>query len=169
MLDWLRKEMINQYCYSNIDEDRTLVKEERINGRLYEKHGVDCASTLVAIKYKVPIQGSKFFKTALLIGLARQNPCDSLIDIESGFEVAKENALTNPCMVIEYNESPSDEAIYFLMKSYVLGLPCRFVKTAQEMKALGKDIKEYNRQMGDNKYYNDYYKDFVNKFWHYRS
>lgn len=164
MLDWLRKELIDQYYYSNIDEDRKAIKQERINGRLYEKHGVDCATTMVALKYKVPVQGVKQFKIALLIGFARQNPCDSVITLEAGIEKATENALINPCMIIDYSQDPGDEAIYFLMKSYVLGLPCQFVKTTQEIKNQGKDLTIYSRQLNNTKYYSDYYKDMLKIF-----
>jgi hypothetical protein len=159
MLDFLRKEFLNQYVYSNIDEDRQCVKSVRINGRLYDKYGVDCATTAVALVYKVPVYGVKQFKTVILVGIARQNPCDSIITLEQGAEEATQNALINPIMRIEYDHFPGDEPINLLLRSYVLGIPCQFVKTTDEIKANGKNPSDYNRQKKLNKYYTEYYKD----------
>jgi len=164
MLDWLRKEFISEYVYSNIDEDRECVKSVRINGRLYDKYGVDCATTAVALKYKVPVPGVKQFKICYLVGIARQNPCDTIISKTTGYEIAKENAMINPIMTLEYNQEPQDNIIKMILQAYILGLPCQMIKTSQEIKSEGKDITIYNRQRHTNDYYNRYYKDFKEKF-----
>ena len=169
MLDFLRKKLINQYVYSNIDEDRNCVKSVRINGRLYEKHGVDCATTAVALKYKVPVYGVKQFKTVILVGIARQNPCDSIISINTGTEEAMQNALIDPVIKVEYNQSPTDESIFLLLQSYVVGLPVQMIKTTEEIKAQGKDPNNYCRQKKSNKYYNDYYRDAFETLGYYRN
>lgn len=166
MLDWLRKEIINEYHYSNIDDGRNFAKPVRINGRLYDKYGTACATTVVAFECKVPVQSVKQFKYILLVGVARQNPGDLFISEEEGIQIAEENALTNPIMKIEYDESPNEQGIYFLLKSFVNTLPLQFVYTKQELIELGKDVKKYNRKstMKDMEYYHNYFVDFMKKF-----
>jgi len=164
MLDFLRKELIDQYVYSNIDEDRNCVKSVRINGRLYDKHGVDCATTAVALIYKVfdpSINRSKF---AVLVGIARQSPGDTVLTLEMGEEIATENAMINPVMVIEYPNEPDENAIYCLVRSYIVGLPIQFVKTKQEMEEEGRDMSQYNRNIRKIKYYDGYYQEFKKIF-----
>lgn len=163
MLDWLRKELIDQYWYSNIDEDRSAIKEERINGRLYEKHGVDCATTAYALVYKVPVPGVKQFKFAILVGIARQNPNDIVITKEEGIETAKTNALVDPVMTFTYNKAPSKNVLNYIIRSYILGIPVQLIRTKEEILARGEDPKDFARII-DQDYYTDYYNDFKNKF-----
>ena len=167
MLDWLRKELVNQYYYSNIDEDRAAIKQERINGRLYDKHGVDCATTAYALIYKVPVPGVKQFKYAILVGIAQQNPNDIIINKEEGIEIAKVNALTNPIMTILYNKQPSEYVLNYLLRSYILGLPVQFVRTKDEILANGQDPNKFERLINKDYYLNYYYdlkKYLINKY-----
>ena len=131
----------------------------RINGRLYDKHGVDCATTAVALYYKVYDPSFKHYKFAILVGIARQHPNDSTITEEIGEEIATENAMIDPVMVIEYPHKVHDDIIYNLLESYVGGLPIQFVKTRSEIKAEGKDVTLYNRGTIKDEYYKDYYKE----------
>lgn len=167
-LDFLRKTLIGEYVYSNIDEDRNCTKSVRINGRLYDKHGVDCATTAVAFLYKVPVFGVKQFKTVILVGIARQNPCDLIISKNTGIEEAKKNALMDPVAIIEYNQTPQDSAIMLMLQSYVVGLPVQMIKTTDEIKLQEKDLTKYSRQQKPNKYYDEYYKEAFEKIRYYR-
>lgn len=163
MLDLLRKELIDEYYFSTVNKDRKSIKQERINGRLYEKYGVECAVTLYAMKYKVPIPGNKQFKYVVTIGLAKQHPCDSIISLEEGIEIAKTNALTNPIFSMTFDEDVDKDTIVMMMSSYyACNIPVQFVKTTQEIKAQSKDKNQYNRINND--YYDDYYKDFRKLF-----
>ena len=165
MLDFLRKKFIKQYVYSNIDSDRQCVKSVRINGRLYDKHGVDCATTFAALVYKVPVCGVKQFKYVILVGIARQNPCDNVLDKKIGVEIALENAWANPVMSVQYSDDVTEEIIYELVSSYSAGLPIQFVKTRQEIVEEGKDLSDYERKVcHDSAYYDKYYADFKNIF-----
>ena len=165
MLDFLRKKFIGQYVYSNIDSDRQCVKSVRINGRLYDKHGVDCATTFAALVYKVPVCGVKQFKYVILVGIARQNPCDNVLDKKIGVEIALENAWANPVMSVQYSDDVTEEIIYELVSSYSAGLPIQFVKTRQEIVEEGKDLLDYERKVNhDSAYYDKYYADFKNIF-----
>jgi len=165
MLDFLRKKFIGQYVYSNIDENRQCVKSVRINGRLYDKYGVDCATTFAALVYKVPVCGVKQFKYVILIGMARQNPCDNVLDKKIGAEIALENAWSNPVMSVQYSDNVTEKTIYELISSYSVGLPIQFVKTRQEIVEEGKDLSNYERKVcHDSAYYDKYYADFKNIF-----
>ena len=165
MLDFLRKKFVKQYVYSNIDDDRQCVKSVRINGRLYDKYGVDCATTFVALVYKVPVYSVKQFKYAILIGIARQNPCDNILDMNIGIEIATENALTDPIMSVIYSSEVDEQTIHDLICSYSNGLPIQFVKTRQEIINEGKNLSDYVRKINDSsKYYDRYYSKFKNIF-----
>ena len=98
-----------------------------------------------------------------MVGIARQNPYDTVIDEETGFEIAIENAMINPVMTIEYNNEVKEDVVYGLLDSYVNGLPVQFIKTKTEIESEGKNIKDYNRGI-DNSYYDNYYKEFKNIF-----
>ena len=158
MLDWTNKKLVRKYHYTNANDDRNCVKSVNINGRLYDKHGVDCATTMVALEYKVYDPSIKQFKTAILFGIARQNPGDIVIDEELGIEIATTNAMINPIMTIEYPKHPSERVIYYLMSSYVLGLPIQFIKTSKELVEEGKDLNQYSRCLKHD-YYSGYYSD----------
>lgn len=163
MIDWLSKELVGIYYYSNVNEDRNTTKSVRINGRLYDKHGTDCAVTAVGLLYKVYDPSINHNKYAILVGTARQNPYDTVVDIETGIEIATENAMINPVMNVEYNEQVNEDTVYSLLDAYVSGLPIQFVKTHTEILSEGKDINNYNRGI-NNTYYDNYYKDFKKIF-----
>lgn len=166
MIDWLMKTLVNSYSYSNINDDRKCKKSVRINGRLYDKYGVDCATTIVALVYKVYSPSINNINYVVSFGIARQNPCDNILDKETGEEIATENAMFNPIMVTKYNDMPEEYTIDMLMRSYISGLPIQFVKTRQEILEEGKDLSQYNRNIrNNNDSYQEYYKDFKNIFY----
>jgi len=160
MINWSMKELMSIYSYSNINDDRKCTKSVRINGRLYDKHGVDCATTAVALVYKVFDPSIKRSKFAVLVGIARQSPGDTVLIPEIGEEIATENAMINPVMMIEYSNKPNDDTIYNLVSSYIIGLPIQFVKTKEELQNSGRDINQYNRNIRKVKYYDNYYDNF---------
>lgn len=165
MLDWTKKKLVRKYHYTNAYDDRNCVKSVNINGRLYDKHGVDCATTAVALEYKVYDPSVKHFKTAILVGIARQNPGDFIINEETGIEIATTNAMINPIMTFEYPKRPSEKIIYYLLASYVLGLPIQFIKTAKELADEGKNLNDYARFLKQDDYtayYSDFKKIFLN-------
>ena len=163
MVDLLAKELFNIFYYSDVNSDRSTTKSVRINGRLYDKHGIDCAVSAIALLYKVYDPSINHNKYVILIGAARQNPYDTVIDEDTGYELAMENTLINPAMTVEYNDKVDDDVIYSLLTSYVSGLPVQFVKTKTEIELEGKNVKDYNRGI-DNSYYDNYYKDFLKIF-----
>lgn len=166
MLDWLTKELVGVYYSTNINDDRKCTKSVRINGRLYDKHGINCATTAIALVYKVNDPCINHNKYVLLLGVARQSPYDTVLDKELGFEIAMENAMLDPVMKVEYSSPIDVHVIKRLLTSYVSGLEVKFVKTRAEILEEKKDMSIYqrNNKIVDNQYYNDYYKDFKKIF-----
>ena len=114
MLDWTKKKLVRKYHYSNVNDDRQCIKSVNINGRLYDKHGVDCATTAVALEYKVYDPSVKQFKIAILVGIARQNPGDIVLDKELGIEIATTNAMI---IKVAIKMNRISELIRYLKKS----------------------------------------------------
>lgn len=164
MIDWLTKELINEWYWNNIDEDRSCIKSERINGRLYDKYGVDCATTAVGFEYKVFDPSINKYKYAILIGFARQNPGDTVLNKKTGYEIASENALINPSIMLVEDNEATEDFIYSIIDAYVLSLPIKFIKTKSELIKENKDLNIYNRGKNANDYYSNYYCDFKKKF-----
>lgn len=164
-MDFIQKELVGIYYYTNADEDRYDVKSLRINGREYMKFGTVVATTAVAFQYKVFNPSVKHSEYITLIGVARQNPGDITLNKELGYEMAMENALINPVMTVKYNRKNDEDSINNLMRTYVAALPDPFIKTRQEIEASGNDISRFNRNIrNDGDYYAEYYKDYKKIF-----
>ena len=132
MLDFTKKKFVRSFNYSNFREDRTLVKEVRINGRSYLKRGTKCATTCVAHYWKVFDESVNRFKNVYLVGVARQHPDDRSATYAEGIEIAAENAMISPVMTLVYDEPAPFELIEHMMEVYVAGLEERFVRTKEE-------------------------------------
>lgn len=164
MIDWLTKELINEWYWTNVDEDRSCVKSERINGRLYDKYGVNCATTAICFEYKVFDPSVNLYKYAILIGFARQNPGDVNLNMNEGYEIASENALMNPSIMLVNNIEASEDFIYSIIEAYVSSLPVKFIKTKSELLNKNENLNIYNRGREPNDYYSNYYRDYKNIF-----
>jgi hypothetical protein len=134
MLDYNTKELIRTYHYNTAKEDRYYVKQEVINGRLYAKYGIATVASMVVDLWKIYDPSVKQYKYVYMGGLSRQHPNDTKIDIEMGYEVAHENAFTNPVFTFIYNEKLSTIGVLDLMREYVKNLPIEFIRTRQEIK-----------------------------------
>lgn len=159
------KELVDIYYIDNNNEDRECVKTEIINGRTYDKYGTNTATTAAALLYKVEGPSNKPCKYALLVGVARQNPGDYVIDAATGREIATENAMINPVIVIEFPTNPGINVIYDIVDTYIESLPVKFVKTKQET-LMDIDRRSYIRTKAMNNYYTQYYNDFKHEFFY---
>ena len=172
MIDWLNKELIGSGSWNNIKKNREEFKEERINGRLYVKYGINCATTVSYFIYKVYDPSVESFKYAYMLGVARQNPGDTVIDKEEGVEIASFKAMDNPSIVLIYDYMIPHGQLMTIIEQYVMTLPVRFVKTKAEMKAENRDLSNFNRKLNKKNnhwnnnphYYDNYYNDFKNIF-----
>lgn len=164
-MDFLFKELVGVYEYSNIHEDRDSVKEECINGRHYMKFGTATATTVVALQYKVYNPSVEQSEYITLMGVARQNPGDVAIDEQFGYEIATENAMINPVLTVKYDHKCNEDAIDLLMRNYVDGLRVQFVKTRQELENDNANVSKYNRNnKADYDYWTKYRREYKKIF-----
>ena len=159
-MDFLTKELVGVYSYTNMNEDRNDVKRVVIKGRTWLKTGTATATTVVSLLYRTYNPSVKHNEYIVLMGVARQNPGDINLDKNLGYEIAMENALMSPVATIKFeSDILSEEVIYDFMKKYVESLPVRFIKTRAE---LGDSVSKYDRnsRVNPDDYYYKYYKDY---------
>lgn len=133
-MDFLDRERIDTFYYTDYSNNRADTMSERINGRLYVKFGIRTATTVVGVLYKDTNPSCKQpNKYTLLVGISRQHPCDVKIDKETGIEIAHVAALTNPVMKIELYKKINFYDFKDIARSYISTLPVEFVKTKDEI------------------------------------
>ena len=159
------KELINIFYADDINDNRECVKSEIINGRTYDKYGTKTATTAVALQYKVEGPSNKPSKYVILVGIARQNPGDYIIDAESGYEIAMENAMINPVVTLEFPKPVDEDTISRIVYAYIDALPVKFVKTKAEAR-YDENRRAYIRNKSMNNYYTQYYNDFKYEFFY---
>ena len=155
---FLFKELVNTFAYTTATQDRDVYTDVSINGRRYRKYGTLQAVAFVGNLYKVgcsgegywpkedgPIQTSKNEKYVLVVGMSKQHPYDTKVNKNLGYEIAHENALTNPLMVIEVQGKFNKRRFADLVEYYLSTMKLEFIKTRGEIIAEGKDPKNYNR------------------------
>ena len=106
MLDFLRKELVDQLYWSNIGCDTTTEKRVLINGREHFLEGNKPYAVAAILVWKVPVLSSKQFKYAVSIGVAQQKqtvpfPHAELSDV---LEAAVEKAWTEPTMTLTIDD-----------------------------------------------------------------
>lgn len=138
-LDFLRKDLIETFYYTNMYEDRSTEIKEVVNGREIMIKGQACATTLIGLLYRVYDPSVKSYKYILHIGVAHQNPADKNPDIDEEYEKAYENALTNPVMqyVIGEDRSAFDQQsfLYYIAALIKSTQPKELVITKEELYA----------------------------------
>ena len=155
---FLFKELVNTFAYTTATQNRDVYTDVSINGRRYRKYGTLQAVTFVGNLYKVgcsgkgyypmedgPIQTSKNEKYVLVIGMSKQHPYDTKINKETGYELAHEKMLDDPCMIIEVQGKFNKRRFVDLIEYYIDTMKLEFIKTKAEIIAEGKDPKNYNR------------------------
>ena len=133
-MDFLDKERVRTFDYTDYNSDRSDTMEERINGRFYIKFGTRTATTVVGVLYKDNNPGDEQVKKyTLLVGISRQHPCDVRIDKEQGIELAHVAALTDPVMKIDLYDDIDFYKFKDIARAYCSTLPVEFIKTKQEI------------------------------------
>ena len=156
--DFLFKERVNTFGYTTATQDREAYTDVSINGRRYTKYGTLQAVTFVGNLYKTnvrgegywpkeqgPIQTSKNEKYLLVIGMSKQHPYDTKVNKETGYEVAAENAINNPIIMIEVQGKFNYYRFKDIVEMYLSTMNLEYIKTKQEILAEGKNPKDYNR------------------------
>ena len=138
------KTLVKSFQYSDINEDRTAYIKVIIDGRLYHKFGILQATTCVGNVFKVGPN-----KYIMYVGVARQNPGDSVINKKLALEVADSKSYTDPSIIMEVNSEFDGVDFKRIMSKYVDSTKIDFIKTRQEL------LKKYTREDGtiDEKFY----------------
>ena len=153
---FLFKELVNTFDYTTATQNREVYTDVSINGRRYTKYGTLQAVTFVGNLYNVGVPSEGYLKDdgpvqnrntkkVLVVGLSKQHPYDTKVDKEYGYEVAKENMLTNPIMVIEVQGKFNYGRFRDIIEHYLDNMKLEFIKTRGEIIAEGKDPKKFNR------------------------
>ena len=153
---FLFKERINTFSYTTATQDREAYADVSINGRQYRKFGTLQAVTFVGNLYKVGNLGNGYLKDdgpvqnrnekyVLVIGMSKQHPYDTKVSKELGYEVAHQNMLDDPCIMIEVQGKFNKSRFVDIVEMYLDTMKLEFIKTKGEIIAEGKNPKNYNR------------------------
>lgn len=142
-LDFLRKDLIETFYYTNMFEDRSTEIKEVINGREVMIKGQACTTTLIGLLYHVYDPSVKSYKYILHVGVAHQNPTNRIPNVDVEYERAYENALTKPVIqyVIGDDRSAFDQQSFL----YIAGM----IKSTQSKKLILTDKELFSAQKYD--------------------
>ena len=148
-MDFLTKELLATYDYTDCNLDRRDSTEVISYGRTYLKLGTRTATCVVANLYKLCTPSDNSFNYVAFIGISRQHPCDVKITKEEGLEKAQVNARISPIATINFDHKVSYYEIKPILEGILNSQAKRFVKTRQEIIASGgaNDLvnKKYKR------------------------
>lgn len=130
------KVLVDEFVVSDANTDRYCEKETvNEDGRTVISVGTRCASTFFGKLYKM--NGSSvnsLERYVLFVGLSRQNPIDYKQDKELAEEMAAENAMTNPIMVVKLPEKITLNRFARFIDPYLHTLPEQLIMTAKQAK-----------------------------------
>ena len=133
-LDFLRKDLVETFYFTNVNDNRTYVNREIVNGREVNVRGQVCATTLIGLLYRVYDPSVESYKYILHVGVANQGNADAVVDVDEEYEEAYINALMNPQIqyVIGDDYTSFDWKVF---SSAILSTqPKRFVLTDEEVR-----------------------------------
>ena len=136
--DFLTKNLIRTFDWSDLGYDRSISGEVCINGRKYIKTGVSTSTTIVGNLYLVYDHSVKRNKYVLLVGIARQHPNDLRVKRNEGIEIANLKSLDAPVMQIEFDHEVTWDEFEELAEWYVAYQTPKFLKTSEELKQNSK-------------------------------
>jgi len=133
--DFLFKEFVRSFSYSDIHTNRDDSHDFVVNGRTYTTYGTRLATTMVGNLYKVSSDVEPI-RYLLVVGVARQNKWESGISEEDAIEQAANNALMNPTITMELETKDlDDDAFESLCRFYIFNCQKQlFFATAEELK-----------------------------------
>jgi hypothetical protein len=156
--NFLFKELVNTFDYTTATQNRDVYTDVSINGRHYRKYGTLQAVTFVGNLYRVgwsgegyypkeqgPIQTFKNDKYVLVIGMSKQHPCDTKVNKDLGYEIATNNMLNDPCIIIDIQGKFTYRRFKTIVENYLSTMKLEYIKTKKEIEMEGKNPKDYNR------------------------
>lgn len=132
--DFLTKNLVRTFDWNDLGQNRSISEEVCINGRKYLKTGVTTSTTVVGNLYLVEDQSVKQNKYVLLVGIARQHPCELNVKRSEGIEIANLKALNSPVMQIEFDHEVTWDEFEELANWYVAWQTPKMLKTNEELK-----------------------------------
>lgn len=144
-LDFLNKTEINSFVYSSIDKDNATCKNIVVDGRTYTKWGNLQIVTFVGMMFAAKNKDTGKTENFIMVGISKQHPQDIIHNKRIATEVARENALLNPVMIL-YNVSPFFDNFTFkqMMSAYHDTMDLDMVLTHDECKK--KKLEEFNNE-----------------------
>lgn len=156
-LDFLRKDLVETFYFTNVNDNRTYVNREIVNGREVDVRGQVCATTLIGLLYRVYDPSVESYKYILHVGVANQGNADVVVDVDEEYEEAYINALMNP--QIQY--VIGDDYTSFDWKVFSLAIlstqPKRFVLTDEEVR-IAQFFDKYGKKYPKDYLYFNLYK-----------
>lgn len=156
-LDFLRKDLVETFYFTNVNDNRTYVNREIVNGREVDVRGQVCATTLIGLLYRVYDPSVESYKYILHVGVANQGNADAVVDVDEEYEEAYINALMNP--QIQY--VIGDDYTSFDWKVFSLAIlstqPKRFVLTDEEVR-IAQFFDKYGKKYPKDYLYFNLYK-----------
>lgn len=132
-LDFLRKELVKTFYFTNANDERYGVNRERINGRVTTFEGQLCATTLIGLLYLVYDPSVESYKYILHVGVANQRPEDAEVDEDEEYEKAYINALTDPRVQFVIGDDYSQFEWKSFAEAIVNSQPKELVLTDEEL------------------------------------
>lgn len=156
-LDFLRKDLVETFYFTNVNDNRTYVNREIVNGREVDVRGQVCATTLIGLLYRVYDPSVESYKYILHVGVANQGNADAVVDVDEEYEEAYINALMNP--QIQY--VIGDDYTSFDWKVFSLAIlstqPKLFVLTDEEVR-IAQFFDKYGKKYPKDYLYFNLYK-----------
>lgn len=140
------KTLVSTFVSSDLNTDRSDSKVVKFNGREYIALGTRAATTVVGILYKVHEPSDNHLRYVLLVGVARQHPCDVKISLEEGVDIATQNALISPVMTMRLEDKINEQQFIDIANVYANTMKIRLVKTKAEMIFEGREEDLYNKK-----------------------
>lgn len=134
-MDFLTKDLVRTFSYTNINDFRSMEKQVVVNGRTYIKLGQAQAVTMVGNLYRCYDPIVKSNKYVLMVGVAKQHPRDLKITKREGYAIANENAYASPSIVMEVDHEFNKEKFKYFSMLYIETMHLSMVKTKKEIDA----------------------------------
>lgn len=131
-MNYLAKEFVCSYDWSDFNKDREHITREIINGRVWFKTGKHTSTAFVGDVYKLYTSSDEPFKYVMLVGMSRQHPSERKATKNQGIELAATNAKMDPFMVTKYVNVPTYKDFAEICESYINNIPYQFVRTREE-------------------------------------
>ena len=128
------KEFVRSFSYTTAKRNRESSKSVKVNGRNWTKTGTEQAITIVGNLFNYFDDKTNNIKQVLFLGMSRQHPKDIQLDVQLGYEVAQENAFTDPFLVYYVHDGICVGALFNQLANYIAEeMNKEFIYTKEEL------------------------------------